>query len=89
MVAYSDMALILQGLLIQTVSGTNFVDYMHQNIFEPLGMTSATYTHEMNGNYDSICFPANAKANSYEPYGVSGLASGDVAVSLEDMVKFL
>jgi CubicO group peptidase (beta-lactamase class C family) len=83
------MALVLQGLLIQTVSETNYVDYMRANVFDPLGMASAKFMHEFNGNYEPICFPAYAKANSFEPYGISGIASGDLALSLEDMVKFL
>ncbi|WP_051411273.1 serine hydrolase domain-containing protein [Ruminococcus flavefaciens] len=36
--SYSNWAAALAGLIVQRVSGMDYVDYVHKNIFEPLGM---------------------------------------------------
>ncbi len=36
--SYSNWAASLAGLIVQRVSGMDYVDYVHKNIFEPLGM---------------------------------------------------
>lgn len=37
-VSYSNWAAALAGLIVQRVSGMDYVEYVHKNIFEPLGM---------------------------------------------------
>lgn len=41
--SYSNYATALAGLIVETVSGTPFNDYIEQNIFNPLGMTHSTF----------------------------------------------
>lgn len=36
--SYSNWAAALAGLIVQRVSGMDYVEYVHKNIFEPLGM---------------------------------------------------
>lgn len=36
--SYSNWAASLAGLIVQRVSGMDYIDYVHKNIFEPLGM---------------------------------------------------
>ena len=41
--AYSNWATALAGLIVANVSGQPFEDYVREHIFEPLGMTQATF----------------------------------------------
>ena len=40
---YDNFASLLQGLVVQNVSGMPFETYMEENLFEPLGMTNSTF----------------------------------------------
>ncbi|TDQ36771.1 serine hydrolase [Aureibacillus halotolerans] len=40
---YGNFASLLQGLIVEKVSGEPFETYMQQNIFGPLGMTNSTF----------------------------------------------
>lgn len=41
--AYSNYATAIAGLIVQTVSGQPFNDYVREHIFEPLGMNSSSF----------------------------------------------
>ncbi len=89
MAGYANLGSTLQALVIEQITGLKLAEYMRIHIFEPLGMTGTKFFYEMaSDNYATICFPPNARALG-EPYGVSGLASGDLVVTLGDMSKFL
>ncbi len=42
---YSNLGFALQGKIISKVSGMRYQDYIKKNIFEPLGMKTATYEY--------------------------------------------
>lgn len=42
---YNNSAYILLGLIIEQVSGMSYADYLHREIFQPLGMTQSCYLH--------------------------------------------
>lgn len=45
--AYSNYAAALAGYVVERVSGQPFNDYIQQNIFKPLGMTSSTFAQPL------------------------------------------
>ena len=45
--AYSNYATSLAGLIIENISGLPFNDYVQQNIFDPLGMTSSSFVEPL------------------------------------------
>lgn len=48
--SYSNYATALAGLIVETVTGTPFNDYVEQNIFNPLGMTRSTFKEPLPAN---------------------------------------
>ncbi|WP_303834396.1 serine hydrolase [Ruminococcus flavefaciens] len=48
--SYSNWAAALAGLIVQRVSGMDYVDYVHKNIFEPLGMEHTAVAPNLTDN---------------------------------------
>jgi CubicO group peptidase (beta-lactamase class C family) len=42
-VSYSNSGYVVAGLIIETLSGKSYSEYIHENIFEPLGMNDSGY----------------------------------------------
>jgi CubicO group peptidase (beta-lactamase class C family) len=64
--AYSNYGATLAGYIVQRVSGEKFEDYIQHHIFDPLGMTHATFVQPL---------PASLKSDMSKGYR---LASGPV-----------
>ena len=92
--SYSNYATALAGLIVQNVSGKPFNQYVKEHIFDPLGMTYATFEEPLPqhlaehmvkgyareaGKFDEKPFEM---INSFGP-------AGAVAASAEDMAKFM
>jgi CubicO group peptidase (beta-lactamase class C family) len=45
--AYSNYATVLAGHIVERVSGQPFNNYIHQNIFKPLGMNNSTFAQPL------------------------------------------
>ena len=48
--AYSNWGAALASLIVQRVSGMSYCDYVHQNIFEPLGMSRSAILPDLSDN---------------------------------------
>ena len=48
--AYSNWGVALAAYIVECVSGMNFADYVHQNIFEPLGMEHTAIAVDLSDN---------------------------------------
>ncbi len=48
--AYSNWGVALAGHIIERISGLTFADYVHRNIFEPLGMTQTALLPDLSDN---------------------------------------
>lgn len=48
--AYSNWGVALAGFIVEQVSGLSFSDYVHQNIFEPLGMEHSALFMDLSDN---------------------------------------
>ncbi|TNE66190.1 MAG: serine hydrolase [Alphaproteobacteria bacterium] len=93
MVAYSNWATALAGLIVANVSGESFNDYVENHIFNVLGMASSSFREPL---------PANLDANMAKAYGweagkyvekkyeiISNFGpAGASAVTASDMGKF-
>lgn len=48
--AYSNWGVALAGFIVEQISGMSFSDYVHQNIFEPLGMEHSALYMDLSDN---------------------------------------
>lgn len=48
--AYSNWGCALAGFIVEEISGMSFVDYVHENIFEPLGMEHSALAADLSDN---------------------------------------
>jgi CubicO group peptidase (beta-lactamase class C family) len=89
--AYSNYGATLAGYIVNRVSGMPFEEYIEKNIYQPLGMTHATFRQPLPDNlkpfmsegYDKASQPAK----SFE-VGEAGPA-GAMSVSAGDMAKYM
>jgi hypothetical protein len=89
---YSNMNYATLGLIIQTVSGQSYEDYLRQHVLAPLGMTDA-YTSPVEARRHGL-----ATGHRYwfgrpfafqEPYNRAAVPAGYVSASAEAMTHFL
>lgn len=48
--AYSNWGVALAGYIVERISGQSFCDYVHQNIFKPLGMEHSALSPDLSDN---------------------------------------
>jgi len=89
---YSNINYIIAGLIVETVSGQSYADYVTQNIFQPLAMTKATASRERaladglaEGYYYCLGYPRPGVG----PLPPANLPTGLLIASVEDMVHYL
>ncbi len=71
-VAYSNWGAALAGYIIECISGEPFSDYVHKNIFEPLGMNNTALKADLSDN------PQVAeKRRELQGYTREGYSAGD------------
>jgi CubicO group peptidase (beta-lactamase class C family) len=89
--AYSNYATVLAGYIVERVSGQPFNDYIHQNIFKPLGMNHSTFAQPlpselvplMSNGYEL----ASDEPKAFETIGL--FPAGGLTSSAADMSKFM
>ena len=91
--AYSNYATALAGLIISNVSGQSFNDYVAEHIFEPLGMTTATFEEPLPEELaDQMATSYGFEAGGYKekPFEIvsSFGPAGGQSTSATDMVRF-
>ncbi len=92
--SYSNWGCSLAGLIVETVSGMPFEDYVDKNIFAPLGMTSSTFRQPL----PAALAPFMSHGYSHElgvfkPHEfelINGMApAGSMSSTAADMAKFM
>jgi len=85
--AYFNQNYVLLGRVVEIASGQDFEDYVQATIFDPLGMTSATYTppEGIPQGYNFLYGQPIARGNIVPLYS----PSGGLIVTAEDMAKFI
>ncbi len=89
--AYSNYATMLAGYVVEHVSGQPFNDYIHQNIFKPLGMTHSTFAQPLPTELAPLMSNGYELASD-EPKEFETLApfpAGSLSSSAVDMSKFM
>lgn len=89
--AYSNYGAGLAGYIVQRVSGQPFDDYIEQHIFQPLGMTHASFRQPLPGNLAPLMsqgfLAASGGAKPFEL--VNPPPAGALAVSAMDITHFM
>ena len=89
--AYSNYGATLAGYIVSRVSGMPFEEYVEQNIYQPLGMTHASFRQPLPDNLKPLMSEgydvASQSAKSFE-VGEAGPAGG-MSVSATDMAKYM
>ena len=82
--AYSNVGYGLLGEVISRVSGLSYGDYLRQNIFTPLKMTSSSIGYELNNTSKTY----NGNKETVEPT-VRDVAAGFISSNVIDMSNFI
>ena len=85
---YSNSNYVLLSLVIESVNGESFSDFLHKHIFSPLGMTN-TFSYINVGNKltkKAIGYNQFGKENDYE--STSFFGDGGVYSTVEDLFKW-
>ncbi len=89
--AYSNYATGLAGYIVELVSGQPFDDYLDANIFEPLGMTNATFRQPLPERFEEQMSAGYARAwedaKAFEL--VNPAPAGSLTASGAAMAKFM
>jgi CubicO group peptidase (beta-lactamase class C family) len=89
--AYSNYAAALAGYVVERVSGQPFNDYIHQNIFKPLGMTHSTFAQPLPPELVPLMsngyMLASDEPKEFETVGA--FPAGSLTSSAADMSKFM
>jgi CubicO group peptidase (beta-lactamase class C family) len=89
--AYSNYAAALAGYVVERVSGQPFNDYIHQNIFQPLGMTHSTFAQPLPPELAPLVSNgyvlASDEPKEFETVGA--FPAGSLTSSAADMSKFM
>ncbi len=82
--AYSNVGYGLLGEVISRVSGLSYGDYLRQNIFTPLNMTSSSIGYELNNTSKTY----NGNKETVEPT-VRDVAAGFISSNVIDVSNFI
>jgi CubicO group peptidase (beta-lactamase class C family) len=89
--AYSNYGATLAGYIVERVSGQPFNDYIHQNIFNPLGMTHSTFAQPLPPELAPLMSNgyvlASEAPKEFETIGP--FPAGSLTSSAVDMSKFM
>jgi CubicO group peptidase (beta-lactamase class C family) len=90
---YSNLMFITAGLVIATVSGMSWDDYLRQRLFDPLGMTDSVTNPRYFGNYANIAAPhedvkGRLQTVTYRADAHVG-AAGSICASVSDLALWL
>ena len=91
--AYSNYATALAGLIVSTISGLPFNDYVQQNIFDPLGMTHSSFVEPLPDNLAetmAASYKVELGGFSEQPFEIitSFGPAGAMSSTAIDMLKF-
>ena len=92
--AYSNWGVALAGYIVECVSGESFCDYVHENIFEPLGMNDTALAPDLSDNpsvkkmRDMLYCYSGTTSMSESFYIIQLYPAGACVSTLDDYIKF-
>lgn len=85
--AYSNLGYALLGMVIESVSGMKYEEYITRHIFEPLGMNSSGFYSDYGGQMNlSAAFDAGGKPKTELP--LYDKPAGAIYSTVNDMIRF-
>jgi D-alanyl-D-alanine carboxypeptidase len=87
---YSNLAYSVAGMIVETVSGQTWADYVHREIFQPLGMTASSVDRNMPGLAVGYGRRMPDGSRAIQPFiDARGMAAATgVTSTVDDMAKF-
>ena len=89
---YSNMNYVTLGLIVQTVAGQSYEDYMRQHVLVPLGMTNS-YTSPVEARRHGLAtghrYWFGRPVAFQEPYNRAAVPAGYLSASAEAMSQYL
>jgi len=88
---YSNLAFSVAGMVVEAVSGQHWADYVQQNIYQPLGMTSSSVDRNVSGlavGYGRLLPDGTRGVNPFIDARGMAAATG-ITSTVEDMAKFV
>ena len=92
--AYSNWGVALAGYIVERVSGLSFCDYVHRNIFAPLGMENSALAPDLSDNpsvrerRESLVCYAGTKPLGSAFYEIQLYPAGSCVSTLDDYLAF-
>lgn len=94
-VAYSNWGSALAGYIVERVSGQTFSDYVHENIFQPVGMEHTALSTDLSDNEwvlkkrkEEKCYTSDRESLGTCLYYISLYPAGMATGTIEDFMKF-
>jgi CubicO group peptidase (beta-lactamase class C family) len=82
--SYSNSGYSILGHLVKQVSGQDYPEYIHKNIFMPLGMSnSGFFMDSLTGR--TLVYSGGERLHDY---GIRDIASGGIYTSINDFIKY-
>ena len=83
--SYSNWAAALAGLIVQRVSGMDYIDYVHKNILEPLGMEHTSVGPDLTDN--PWVREQRLKMNCYEVSTHDGYEENEYGITEKTVIE--
>ena len=88
---YSNLAYSIAGMVIEAVSGQRWADYVHQHIYQPLGMANSSVDRNVEGlavGYGRLMPDSSRALNPFIDARGMAAATG-ITSTVDDMAKFV
>ncbi|MGC9324852.1 MAG: serine hydrolase domain-containing protein [Desulfomonilia bacterium] len=84
---YSNIAVSILGLLVETASKREFSSYMHEELLHPLGMSRSSFTRS--GDASGLLARSYAEGDVQEQFLLRDMPAGSLYSSVADMSRFI
>jgi CubicO group peptidase (beta-lactamase class C family) len=86
--SYSNLGIDLAGYGLELRSGKPFDEFMNDEIFRPLGMTSSTFNHKVAANHPSLA-KGHTRDSIWPVMPFPKIPAGGMYSTVKDMAKFI
>lgn len=86
---YSNAGYQLLGYLVEEITNQSIMDYMQENIFDPLNMSSSGYFYEDFLTQHAIPYEWNNSNIEYPLYNLNVTGAGAIHSSIPDIARYL